>query len=121
MFRTTIACGRVTVPITCSLITTMLSFSAATAEYGIPARTGSVALYQEAAQDASTGEWVEPVTADPALTDAAAADQGNRTRCGLRSGSTRQTTDAATNTASKEALSQFHRLRRSRDRRMDRP
>ena len=103
MFRTTIACGRVTVPITCSLITTMLSFSAATAEYGIPAENGSVALYQEAAQDASTGEWVEPVTADPALTDAAAADQG------IAPAATEEwvdpaTTDAATNTASKEAL-----------------
>ena len=103
MFRTTIVCGRVTVPITCSLITTMLSFSAATAEYGIPAESGSVALYQEAAQDASTGEWVEPVTADPALTDAAAADQG------IAPAATEEwvdpaTTDAATNTASKEAL-----------------
>src|SRR5918995_187796 len=77
MFRTTIVCGRVTVPITCSLITTMLSFSAATAEYGVPAESDGVALYQEAAQDASTGEWVEPVTADPAVADAAAADQGS--------------------------------------------
>ena len=52
--------GRVAVPIACSLIATMLSFSAATAAYGIPAETDRVALYQEAAQDASTGEWVEP-------------------------------------------------------------
>jgi len=64
--RGPIARGRLTVPITCSLIATMLSFSAATAAYGIPAESGTVALYQDAAQDPSAGEWVEPAAADVA-------------------------------------------------------
>jgi cell wall-associated NlpC family hydrolase len=58
--------GRLIVPITCSLIAITLSFSAATAAYGNPAGTATVALYQDAAQDPSTGEWVEPAATDVA-------------------------------------------------------
>jgi cell wall-associated NlpC family hydrolase len=75
--RAPIVRGRVTVPITCSIIATMLSFSAATAAYGVPAETGRVARYQDAAQDAPTGEWVEPaathVTPDTESKEALAA------------------------------------------------
>src|SRR5829696_4129498 len=101
MFRGTIACGRVTVPIACSVIATMLPFSAATAEDGIPA--GGAAVYQDAGQDASTGEWVEPATADPLVADAVAPDQGVApapTEVWVEP----VDTDAATDTASKEAL-----------------
>ncbi len=74
IFRATIGCCRGTLPVVCSVIATLLSFSAAIAEYEIPA--DSIALYQDPAQDASTGEWVDPATADPTLADPAAADQG---------------------------------------------
>jgi cell wall-associated NlpC family hydrolase len=73
MYRGTIMRGRVTVPIAWALIATMLSFSAATAAYGIPAETDTVALYQEAAPDPSTGEWVEPAATD-AATDPASEE-----------------------------------------------
>jgi cell wall-associated NlpC family hydrolase len=101
MFRGTIARGRVTVPIACSVIATMLPFSAATAEDGIPA--GGAAVYQDAVQDASTGEWVEPATADPPVADAVAPDQG------IAPAPTEEwvepaTTNAAADTTSKEAL-----------------
>ncbi len=54
MFRVTIVRGRVTVPIACSLIATMLPFSAATVDAVSSTATpkGDVALYQDAAQDA---------------------------------------------------------------------
>jgi cell wall-associated NlpC family hydrolase len=75
MFRATIVRGRVTVPIACSVIATMLSFSAATAAYEIPEGTGTVSLYQDAAQDPSAGDWVEPATTDSTAIDPSAADQ----------------------------------------------
>jgi cell wall-associated NlpC family hydrolase len=68
--------GRVTVAITCSVIAAMLSFSAATAEDEIPAGSGSVALSQDAAQDAPIGEGVAPATADATVTDPPAVDPG---------------------------------------------
>jgi cell wall-associated NlpC family hydrolase len=64
----------VTVAITCSVIAAMLSFSAATAEDEIPAGSGSVALSQDAAQDAPIGEGVAPATADATVTDPPAVD-----------------------------------------------
>jgi cell wall-associated NlpC family hydrolase len=77
IFRAPIVRGRLTVPITCSVVATMLSFSAATAASGIPARTGMVARYQDAAQDTSTGEVAEPATADSTVTDPPVANQGD--------------------------------------------
>jgi hypothetical protein len=96
MFQTTIVRGRLTMPITCSLLATMLSFSAATAADGIPAAgpwppvdggfvpvdavsshatlDGGVALYQDTQQDAAAGEWTEPATTDPTVADAVAPD-----------------------------------------------
>jgi len=101
MFRRTIARGRLTVPIACSVIATLLPFSAATAEDAIPAGDG--ALYQDAAQDASTGEWVEPATVDPPLADAAAPDQASAP-APTEEWVEPVATDAATDTTSKEAL-----------------
>src|SRR5687767_3386356 len=95
MFRGTIARGRLTVPIACSVIATMLPFSAATAEDGIPA--SDVALYQGAVQDASTGEWVEPATVDPPVADTAPPAPTEEWVEPVA-------TDAATDTTSKEAL-----------------
>jgi cell wall-associated NlpC family hydrolase len=97
MFRgiITIARGRLTVPIACSVIATILPFSAATAEDAIPA--GDAALYQDAAQDASTGEWVEPATVDPPVADAAPLAPTEEWVEPVA-------TDAATETTSKEAL-----------------
>src|SRR5215212_9702220 len=77
IFRAPIVRGRLTVPITCSVVATMLSFSAATAASGIPVRTGTIARYQDAAQDASTGEVAEPATADSIVTDPPVANQGD--------------------------------------------
>jgi cell wall-associated NlpC family hydrolase len=73
MFRGTIVRGRVTVPIACLVMTTMLPFSAATADaVSSPATLDStVALYQ----DAPTGDGVEPATADPLAADAATPNQ----------------------------------------------
>jgi cell wall-associated NlpC family hydrolase len=76
IFLAATARGRVTVAITCSVIAAMLSFSAATAEDEIPAGSGSVALSQDAAQDAPTGEGVAPATADATVTDPPAVDPG---------------------------------------------
>jgi cell wall-associated NlpC family hydrolase len=59
----------------------MLSYSATTAAYGVPAKTGRVARYQDAAQDAATGEWGEPaatdVTPDKESKEALAASTGS--------------------------------------------
>jgi cell wall-associated NlpC family hydrolase len=101
MFRGIIARGRVTVPIACSVIATLLPFSATAAEDGIP--VGGVALYQDAAQDATTGEWVEPATVDPPVVEAAVPDQA------IAPAPTEEwvepvATDAATDTTSNEAL-----------------
>ena len=62
MFRVTIVRRRVTVPIACSLIATMLPISAVTVDAvaNTPTPKSDIALYQDAARDASTGEWVEP-------------------------------------------------------------
>jgi hypothetical protein len=73
MFRGTIARGRVTVPIACSLIATMLPFSAATADaVSSPATLDSTVAHY---QDAPTGDGVEPATADPLAADAATPNQ----------------------------------------------
>jgi cell wall-associated NlpC family hydrolase len=74
IFLAATARGRVAVAITCSVIAAMLSFSAATAEDEIPAGSGSVALSQDAAQDAPLAEGVAPATADATVTDPPAAD-----------------------------------------------
>ena len=77
MFRGIIAHGRVTVPIACLAMTTMLPFSAATVD-AVPSsatRKDDVALYQDTTQDTATGEWVEPAPTDPLAADAAATDQ----------------------------------------------
>src|SRR5215217_3431421 len=73
MFRVTIARGRLTVPITCSLLATMLPFSAATVD-AVSSNTppkGGVALYQDAVQDPSTGAPLDPAPTDPTVADAA--------------------------------------------------
>ena len=103
IFRAPIVRGCLTVPITCSVIATMLSFSAATAASGIPAGTGTVALYQDTAQDASTGEVSEPETADSTITDPPTADQGDATAATEESVEP-AATDVAPDTTSKEAL-----------------
>jgi cell wall-associated NlpC family hydrolase len=74
MFRVTIVRRRVTVPIACSFIATMLPISAVTVDAvtSTPTPKGDIALYQDATQDASTGEWVEPAPVDPPVADAAA-------------------------------------------------
>lgn len=77
MFRGIIAHGRVTVPIACLAMTTMLPFSVATVD-AVPSsatRKDDVALYQDTTQDTATGEWVEPAPTDPLAADAAATDQ----------------------------------------------
>jgi len=68
MSRGTIGRGRVTVPIACFVMTTMLPFSAVTvAAVSVPAQLEpDVALYQDAAQDPIPGEWVEPAATDVA-------------------------------------------------------
>ena len=76
-FRATSRRGRLTVPVACAAIAGMLPFSAATAGYEIPNPAGGAALYQDAAQDPSTGEWIEPATADPTLADHPAPGQGS--------------------------------------------
>jgi cell wall-associated NlpC family hydrolase len=101
---TAILRGRVTVPITCSVIACMLSFSAATAAYGVPVATGTVALYQDEAQGASTVDsGVQPSAVDAPIADSPAADQAGE------SAPTEEwvepaAIDAATDTASKETL-----------------
>jgi NlpC/P60 family len=108
MFQTTIVRGRVTVPITYSLLATMLSFSATAAADGIPAGDlwspvdGGIVLYQDAAPDATTGGWVEPATADPAVADAPAPDQGDAPAATEELGEP-AAADAATDTASIDA------------------
>jgi cell wall-associated NlpC family hydrolase len=78
MSRGTIARGRVTVPIACSLIATVLPFSAATADAVSSNATlkDGVVLYQDATQDASSGDWVDPATTEPPSADVPVADQG---------------------------------------------
>ncbi len=68
MFRGAIVRGRVTVPIACLAVTTMLPLSAATVDAvsSTPTRQGDVAFYQDATRDAATGDGVNPATADPA-------------------------------------------------------
>jgi cell wall-associated NlpC family hydrolase len=102
MFRVTIVRRRVTVPIACSLIATMLPISAVSVDAvtSTPTPKGDIALYQDAAQDSSTGEWVEPANADPPVSDGAApiletAPAPNEEWVA---------TDAAPDTTSKEAL-----------------
>jgi cell wall-associated NlpC family hydrolase len=76
MFRGTIVRGRVTVPIAWSLIATILPLSAATADaVSSNATLKGGALYQDATQDASTSDWVEPATTEPPSADALAADE----------------------------------------------
>jgi len=81
----------------------MLSFSAATAAYGIPAGTGAVALYQDAAQDGSTAEVAEPATADAPIADPPPADQGEEP-APAEEGVEPAATDTAPDTATKETL-----------------
>jgi cell wall-associated NlpC family hydrolase len=102
MFRVTIVRRRVTVPIACSLIATMLPISAVTVDAvaNTPTPKGNIALYQDAAQDASTGEWVEPATAAPPIADAAAPIL----ETAPAPTEERVATDAALDTTSKEAL-----------------
>ena len=108
MFRVTIVRGRLTVPIAYSLLATMLPFSAATVDAvsSNAALEGGVALYQDAAQDASTGELIEPASEDPTVVDATAPNQ----ELAIAPAPTEQwvepaATDAAPDTTSKEALS----------------
>ena len=102
MFRVTIVRRRVTVPIACSLIATMLPISAVTVDAiaNTPTPKGDIALYQDAAQDASTGEWVEPATAIPPASGAAAPIL----ETAPAPTEERVATDAAPDTTSKEAL-----------------
>ncbi len=106
MFRGTIVRGRVTVPIACLVMTTILPFSAATADAvsSLATPESDVALYQDATQDAATGEWVEPAAADPLAADAAAPNQETTAPAPTEEGVAPAATDAVPETTSKEAL-----------------
>jgi len=105
MFRGTIVRGRVTVPIACSLLATMLPFSAATVDAvpGVASLKGDIELYQDATQDAATGDGVEPATADPLPADAAASDQGGEP-APTEEWAEPATTETVPETTNKEAL-----------------
>ena len=77
MFRGTIVRRRVTVPIAYFVMVTMLSLSPATVNAVSRTATlkGDAALYQDATQDAATGDEVAPATGDPLVADAAPSDQ----------------------------------------------
>jgi cell wall-associated NlpC family hydrolase len=82
MFRGTIVRGRVTVPIACFVLAIMLPFTATTAGAvsSVASQDGDIALNQDAKQDASppdatTGNGVEPATADPVAADVEAPKQ----------------------------------------------
>jgi cell wall-associated NlpC family hydrolase len=110
MFRGTIVRGRVTMPIACYVLTIMLPFTATTAGAvsSVASQDGDVALYQDATQDpsppdATTGDGVEPATADSPAADVEAPEQE------IASTSTEAGVDPApvevsTDTTSKEAL-----------------
>jgi cell wall-associated NlpC family hydrolase len=102
MFRGTIVRGRVTVPIACSLIATMLPFSVATVDaVSSPATLDStVALYQ----DAPTGDGVEPATADPLAADAATPNQETTAPAPTEEGVAPAALETAPETTSAEAL-----------------
>ena len=103
MFRGTIRRGRLTVPIACSLIATMLPFSAATVDAVSNPPTLDALPSTRTRQDAATGEWVEPAPADPLAADAAAPDQA-MAPAPTEEGVEPAATEPVPDTASKEAL-----------------
>jgi cell wall-associated NlpC family hydrolase len=105
MSRGTTGRGRVTMPVACFVMTTMLPFSAATVDAVSNSSTfeGDVALYQGAAQDAATGQVADPATKDEIVADPAAADRGDEP-APAEEPVAPAATDTATDTASKEAL-----------------
>ena len=82
---------------------------------------GDVALYQDATQDAATGDGVEPATVDPAVAGAAAQDQAGIAPAPTEEGVEPAASETAPETTSKEALADPGRRGRSRGRRSDRP
>jgi cell wall-associated NlpC family hydrolase len=64
---------------------------------------GDVALYQDSSQDATTGDGVEPATADPAGADSAALDSG-MAAAAPEDGVNPAASDVVPETESKEAL-----------------
>ena len=86
MFHVTTVRGRAIVPLAWSLVVAVVPYSTASAADGIPGGSGAVVtaspldgvvvLYQEAAPEGVTGDWVAPQTADPPVAELAATDQG---------------------------------------------
>ena len=111
MFRGTIVRGRMTMPIACLVMTTMLPCSAAAVDAVSSTATldRDVALYQDATQDAATqdataGNEVEPATADLSPADAATPDQAEIAPVSSEKGSEPATTETAPESTSTEAL-----------------
>ena len=110
MFRGTIVRGRVTVPIACFVLAIMLPFTATTAGAvsSVASQDGDIALYQDAKQDASppdatTGDGVEPATADPVAADVEAPKQ-KMAPASTEEGVDPPPIEAPTDTTSKETL-----------------
>src|SRR4051794_13125553 len=105
MFRGIIVRGRVTAPIACLVMTTLLPFSAATVDAvsSVAAQDRDVALYQDAAQDASMGDGAAPATVDPPAADVAAPDQAGELAA-TEEGGEPAAPETAPETISKEAL-----------------
>jgi cell wall-associated NlpC family hydrolase len=104
MFRGTIVRGRVTVPIACFVMTTMLPFSAATvgAVSSTATPDGHAALYQDATQDAATDGEVAPADVDLPAADGTPSDQVDEL-IATKEEIAPATTDAAPEATSNEA------------------
>ena len=104
MFRAPIVRGRLTVPITCSVIATMLSFSAATAACGrLPAGTGTSLSTRTPRRMPPLVKWWTRRPRIRPITDPPAADQGDAPAATEESVEP-AATDVAPDTTSKEAL-----------------